>query len=988
MGRVATIPAGAPFVDCLAARLLEHHGPDGDGRLPDTLVLLPTRRAVRGLTEAFLRVSEGRALLLPLMRPLGDLSEDDAPINLLDPVDEEGLPAAIPDTRRRLILSRLVAAGPIATAGPAGAMALADALARLLDETATERLDFAALRDLVPDDFQAHWEETLQFLTIITQAWPGVLEEMDLIDPAERRDLLMQRLATRLRDIGTDAPIIIAGSTGSVPGTADLMQAVLTLNDGWVVLPGFETDKAPREHSEIIAEPAHPQHGMRHLLRQLHVNPSDVEAWPAAAQVATALSDPAPRHALLTETMRPANTTDLWQDLSHLTQDALSGLSVVEAEHSGQEALAIALLLRREMEWPGRTAALVTPDRALGRRVAAELGRFGITVDDTGGTPLRLTPPGRFLGLLAAALSDGFTPVSLLALMKHPLTGLGQDTASLRRAVRKLERQAMRGVRLHADLDGFLAVLADPANDGKAVAVPEWLQVLADATRAVLTAFATGPVPLGVLLRSFVELAELLCATDGVNGAERLWHGEAGEQAASLITDLLDVADDSDPVAAGDWPDLLDRLIGGATVRPRFGTHPRIRILGPLEARLQTADLMVLGGLNEGTWPSQADVDPWMSRGMRNRFGLPAPERRIGLQAHDFSQLVASGTVVLTRALKSGGTPTVPSRWLLRLRSVAQGAGLNLNQDMEPVRLARAIDIAPDMQPIAPPSPRPPVSARPDRFSVTAVERLIRDPYDIYASRILKLRALDPLDEEPGPRQKGDLIHAAFDQFAKEKPGAWLESDWPQLRRIGVEVFRQLHARPAIHALWWHRFEKAARWLLARDAADPALVSQRLAEVDGQHPGLSHLPGFRLTAQADRIDLMADGSARIVDYKTGNPPTQKQVAAGFAVQMPLQGLILSAGGFADAGQPELTDLVHIRVHGTREGGEWKPLKGPLNELLDDVEAGLVSLITEYQDPETPYLSRPRVQFLGFPGDFDHLARVAEWSTADGGEGTE
>ncbi|MDF1722463.1 MAG: double-strand break repair protein AddB [Minwuia sp.] len=983
MGRVATIPAGAPFVDCLAARLLERHGPDGDGQLPDTLVLLPTRRAVRGLTEAFLRVSEGRALLLPLMRPLGDLSEDDAPVNLLDPVDEEDLPAAISDTRRRLILSRLVAAGPISTAGPAGAMALADALARLLDETATERLDFADLRDLVPDDFQAHWEETLRFLTIITQAWPAVLSDLDLIDPAARRDMLMQRLAARLRDSGSAAPVIIAGSTGSVPGTADLMQAVLTLDQGRVVLPGFEADKDATEHKEILAEPAHPQHGMRHLLRLLHVNPADVDIWAGAAGDQPGVTRSAHRHALLTETMRPATTTDRWQDLSHLTPDALDGLSVVEAEHPGQEALAIALLLRREMEQPARTAALVTPDRSLGRRVAAELARFGITVDDTGGTPLRLTPPGRFLGLLAGALADGFTPVSLLALMKHPLTGLGLDTATLRRAVRTLERQAMRGVRLHVDLDGFIAVLADDVHAGPA---PDWLLALADATRPLCRALTDGAMPLSALLQAFVEIAEVLAATDTISGAERLWQGEAGEQAAMLITDLLDVANDGAPVAAEDWPDLLDRLIGGATVRPRFGTHPRIRILGPLEARLQTADLMILGGLNEGTWPAEANVDPWMSRGMRAQFGLPAPERRIGLQAHDFSQLAASGTVVLTRSLKAEGTPTVPSRWLLRLRSVASGAGLSLDQDTGLIQLARAIDTPAEQTAIDPPSPRPPVAARPDKLSVTAVERLIRDPYDIYASRILRLRALDPLDEEPGPRQKGDLIHAAFDRFAKDRPGAWQSSDWPHLRRIGVEVFRELEARPAIHALWWHRFEKAAHWLLDQDVADPTDVTRRLAEVDGEHPGLAHLPGFHLTAQADRIDLMADGSARIVDYKTGSPPSQKQVAAGFAVQMPLQGLILGAGGFTDAGQPDLTDLVHIRVHGIREGGEWKPLKHPLGDLLADVEAGLVSLITEYMDPQTPYLSRPRVQFLGYPGDYDHLARVAEWSTTEGGEG--
>lgn len=974
---VATIPAGVPFVDCLARVLLQRHGPAGDGRLPDALVLLPTRRAVRSLTEAFLRVSDGQALLLPVMRPLGDLSEDEPPVSLLDPIDEEDLAAPIPELRRRLILARLVAAGPIATAGPAGALALADALAHLLDESATERLDFANLKDLVPAAYQAHWEETLRFLTIITKAWPDILADLDLIDPSTRRDLLMQRLAARWRQHGAGHPVIIAGSTGSVPGTAELMQAVAGLPDGQIVLPGFDPDIGAREHAEILKEPAHPQYGMRLLLRQLHVNPADVAVWSMADETHPA------RARLLREALRPASTTDQWQDLSEITPPALEGLSLVEAENPGQEALAIALLLRRAMETAGQTAALVTPDRALGRRVAAELARFGVTVDDSGGTVLRLTPPGRFLGLLAAALADGFGPVTLLALLKHPLAGMGLPTADLRRVVRGFERRAMRGTRLHADLEGFMALLGQDTRQG---AAPEWLLSLADASRPLRQMLAAGPVALDALLRGFLQLAEHVAATDTETGAERLWRGEAGERAADLFAELLDVAGDSDPVGLSDWPDMLDQLVGSATVRPRFGTHPRIRILGPLEARLQSADLVILGGLNEGTWPAAADVDPWMSRGMRADFGLPSPERRIGLQAHDFAQLAASGTVVLTRALKAEGTPTVPSRWLLRLRSVVRGAGLALDPDPRPKLWATAIDRAPDRPPVAPPAPRPPVSARPVELPVTAVERLIRDPYDIYASRILRLRMLDPLDEEPGPRLKGDMIHAAFEQLAKEKPGTWRLEDWPRLRTIGQQHFARLAHRPAVHALWWRRFEKAARWLLAQEAKDPAPVVRRLAEIKGQHPGLPGLDDFTLTAKADRIDIMSDGSARIIDYKTGTPPSMPQIKAGFAVQMPLQGLILRDGGFTAAGRAELADLVHVRVHGTRDGGAWTPVKPPLDELLEDTEAGLAQLINEYRDLQTPYLSRPRVQFLGYPGDYDHLARVPEWSTRDGGEG--
>lgn len=968
MGGLATIPAGSPFVDRLAERLLTRHGPAGDGRLADVLVLLPTRRAVRSLTEAFLRASEGRALLLPLMRPLGDLAEDEPPLAMLDPADEFDLPPPIPEMERRLLLARLVLRGPIQVAGPAEALALADALAALIDEVHTERLDFARLPGLVTEErFQEHWRKILAFLDIVAQHWPRILAERGMIDPAARRDLLMRRLAERWRAGEAAHPVYIAGSTGSVPGTADLMAAVLTLAEGHVVLPGFDPELDEVERMAVLDEPGQPQHGMQQLLRRLRRSPADVAVWGKPGAL--------PRRRLLHEVLRPAGTTERWCDLAGLDPAALEGLRVIEAESPRQEATAIALVLREAMEIPGRTAQLVTPDRTLARRVAAELGRFDAVVDDSGGTPLRLTAVGAFLQLAAEALAGGFAPVALLALLKHPLAAGGMAPAELRRAVRRIELRRLRGLRRYSTLVELQAQVAAMDDGGDAAS---WLGELIAAAKPFAALADAGEHGLTDWLAAFVGFVEWLATTDETPGAALVWRGDAGELAAGLLAEAADAAD-APPVTAGDWPALLDRLIGGASVRPSHGAHPRLRILGPLEARLQTADLVVLGGLNEGVWPARADVDPWLSRPMRADFGLPQPERRIGLQAHDFMQLAAGPEVMLTRATKAEGTPTVPSRWLLRLRSVVRGAGLSFPAETLPLAWAELLDHSPEVRPVAPPAPRPPAEARPRRLSVTAIERLIRDPYEIYAGRVLGLRKLDPLDEEAGPRHKGEVIHGAFEDLVNRHPGAWNPTLWLELEELGRRRFADFAGAAATRALWWRRFEKAARWLLAHEAG--RAVARRFAEYEGQHPAFAELPGFVLSAKADRIDVLADGGLVIVDYKTGHPPSPKQIEAGFAVQMPLQALIAAAGGFESIGAAKVSELVHVRVHGVALGGEWKPVKSDLDQLLEDTRKGLIALISAFLDPDTPYLSRPRVQFLAYEGDFDHLARVREWSVA-------
>lgn len=983
MGRVTTVPAGQPFADVLAAELLDRHGPDGDGQLADALILLPTRRAVRSLTQAFLRASEGRALLLPAIQPLGDLDDDEPAMLSPDRHAEAEVPPAIGALSRQMLLAQLVLKREGAP-DAASAFGLGQALADLIDETATERLSFSKLATLAPERFQQHWQETIHFLRIVTEFWPRLLEERGEIDPARRRDLLSARLAGFWRSNPPDTPVWIAGSTGSVPGTADLMAAVRDLPGGCIVLPGLDPGMDTSDRAFAMTEPVHPQHGMLLLLDRLGINTEDVETIGVPA-------GPSAREVLLTEALRPAGTTERWGDLSRIKASAVEGLSLIEANSPREEAAAIAIRMREVLETPGKTAALVTPDRDLARRVAAEMARFDVAIDDTAGTPLRLTRAGSFLQLAAATLGGGLAPADLLALLKHPLAAAGMDPVRFRREVRRLERGQLRGLRRYETL----AQLADrgESDEVRPMELP-WLRQM----HQYSDRFTSAEPEFRTMLIAHIELCEWLAGTDQETGASRLWQGDDGEAAASAIASLLEAAGEAPGIAAVSWSSAFDRLAGGTTVRPRFGLHPRLFILGPLEARLQQFDVTILGGLNEGVWPAAAGRDPWMSRQMRADFGLPSPERRSGLQAHDFMQLAASGDVVLTRSLKAGGAPTVPSRWLLRLQSVIKGASdprpdaarFRLARDTEVLQWVNRLDRAAHPQATVPPAPRPPAAARPDQLPVTGIETLIRDPYAVYARRILKLRPLDPIDDEPGPMLKGNIMHEAFERLAEVQGGEWTPRLWPRLQEIGRDVIGKQGLPPSWQTLWMKRFEMAAQWLLRAEENRQDAIAKRLVEVTGALHDPPGLPGFVLTAKADRLDLLGTGAVTIADYKTGKPPSRKEIEAGFAVQLPLTGWILKNGGFPDVESNEVAELLHIQVHGAKEGGAWKPVTvDDLDALIEQTAADVTNLLQQYAEAETPYRSRPHVQFAGtFAGDYDHLARYPEWSIAGGGEGGE
>jgi ATP-dependent helicase/nuclease subunit B len=971
---VFSIAPGLSFVDELAAGLMERLVPDDPLALARATILVPTRRAERALADAFLRQGDGRPLILPRFQTLGDLDDEEIAFALEADFD---LPPAIAPLRRQLRLARLVRAFKPGL-GWDQAAKLARELARFLDQVQTEELALEGLRSLVPDDYADHWREVLAFLDILATHWPKALAEEGALDPAARRNLLLAQQARLWQSQPPAQPVIVAGSTGSLPATARLIGAVNALPQGWVVLPGLDTllDEAGWR---AVGED-HPQFALKNLLDRLGVARGAVADWRPAARSAT----PKARLRLLSQALRPAATTQRWRSEERLDRTALAGVLCLEAPGPREEAGAIALLMRQTLEEEGATAALVTPDRGLARRVAAELERWDIAIDDSAGRPLADAPAGLFLRLLGRAVAGRFAPLDLLALLKHPLAALGLAPSELRRRARKLERLKLRGPRPGPGLAALKEGGADEV----------WLDRL-DRAQAPLAALLDQPAaPIAKLLAAQIALAETVAASDDQTGPARLWRGEDGQALAQFTAELLEAARDLDPVEGAAWPALLETLMANAAVRPVYGRHPRLHIWGPLEARLQKADRMILGGLNEGTWPAEPEADPWLSRPMRKAFGLPAPERRIGLAAHDFAQGAAAARLVLTRALRVEGTPTRASRWLLRLEAAMRALGLAEPearlpwQDDTPLIWESRLDAGPRLAPAQPPRPCPPLAARPRRLSVTEIETWLRDPYALYAKRVLNLRALDPIDALPGDAEYGTLVHAVLDAFLKRFPKELPPDPEAALWDLAARQLETVAAFPGLAAYWEPRLRRIAAWVARAEPPRRQALERCWSEIAGAL--VFEAPGgpFTLVAKADRIERLADGRWALLDYKTGAPPSQKEVKAGFAPQLPLEAAIARQGGFADLPKAEIAQLVYWRLSGDRLGGEARPIKdADPDALAEEALARLKALVARFDDPRTPYLAQP------VPGranrrsdDYAHLARLAEWQSAPEGEG--
>jgi len=979
--KIYNITSGKSFADSLVRGILERT--NGDPlELSQYMILLPSRRACRVISDAFLRHSQGKPMILPSMYPIGDVDAEE--VALLSASNEDlketlNLPPAISKLERQLLLAQLIQrAEPERNFDQAVAMALE--LGIFLDEVQTERLIFDDLTNLVPEEFAEHWQKTLDFLKILTFYWPKILESSKVVDIAERRNLLIEAQIKAWSKNPPRKKIIAAGSTGPIPAVTELLALVAQLPNGEVVLPGVDMLLDDESWNKINED--HPQFLIKNLLGKLGVGRDSVQEW--HGQEVTINPD---RVKLISEAMRPAETTDKWRGLSvkDISEHALAGISRIDCSTAQEEADTIALIMRETLETPEKTCALVTSDRRLARRVSQSLKRWNIKVDDSGGQPLTEFAVGSYLMLIAEMAEDNLSPVKLLAFLKHPLTAALMPADKLRDNIQYLDKEVLRGPRHSGGFKG----LREQSGQRASEEFLNWLQGLEEKLQSFIQIMSSkDEYDFKTILEEHIKTAEVMASTLEMSGDRRLWHGEAGEAAAKFLGELRAVADNVPQLKPEYYVSIFGMLLKSNTVRPRFGTHPRLSILGQIEARLNCADVMILGGLNEGTWPKLPGGDPWMSRPMRKQFGLPAPEKEISLSAHDFAQLASAKEVILTRACKVEGTPTVPARWLLRIETVLKAVGLEFpNKNSDKYRQwLKAMDNPEKVQPISRPQPCPPVSSRPKELSVTNIEKLINDPYQIYAKYILKLKPLDDLDEDAGGAKRGQFIHTALERFIKEHQKSVVVGDKDKLLQYGREALIEMHIADEVKAYWWPRFEKVAEMFIEQEIDHRKNASPFATETMGK---IKLDVDFTVTAKADRIDKLESGAYAIIDYKSGYTPSNPQVQAGYAPQLPLEGLILQEGGFNGIEAGKVEELIYWKVTGGGETPvEIKPVKPKdmsIEELIEDTKQGVTKLVEYFYQDTSTYISYPRMDGKSRYNDYEHLSRIKEWGILGEGE---
>ncbi len=1036
--RVFTIPPGAPFLPTLADALVSGRLVGAVGHDPFALasvtLYLPTQRAVRALSTV-LAQRLGGAALLPRMIPLGEADEAELDLSastLLD-TPEDLLHPSIPALERRLILARLVQKWAetvdrellpiddevpfLVPSSPADAVALAADLEGLMDALTVEGLPWSEIASAVEAEHSRYFRLTLDFLRIAAEHWPEILAARSLADPTARSRRLVLAEADRLTRDRPDDPVIVAGSTGSVPATARLIAAVARLPRGAVVLPGLDLhldeegweaiDGAGGTRDEIAH--GHPQAILRALTGRagLAVARGEVETLGTLSPEAVA------RERLLSQALRPAETTDAWARLDAaerlaLAHEGMEGLAVVEAADEREETLVAALALRETLETPGATAALVTPDRGLALRVSAELARWGIAAEDSAGLSLARSQAGRFARLVAELAAE-VAPARVIALLAHPFVRLGLTRSEVVRAAAALEIGGLRGPAPipKNSFDGMRAAVALQRNATervprakKRLKAIDWdlSETILDRLEIALDRFRTDLQP---AIGNLVALAAL-----HREACERMMGGaEAEEEIDDPSLDTLDgLFDDLEaaeqealPGRFSDYAAFFTALARDRTVAcAQRNAHPRLRILGPLEARLLSVDRIVLGGLDEAVWPVRQTTDAFLNRPMRGEVGLSPPERRIGQAAHDFVQGLGIHDAVVTRAAKREGSPTVPSRFLQRLRAfggdavwagaIARGqrlrglaARLDRGREAPPPRLTR-------------PAPKPDPALFPSRLRVTEIETLVRDPYSIFARHILGLEALEPMAVVPGAAERGSLIHKILGDFSQAHPGPLPADAETLLYAIALDAFGPLQDQyPELYAEWFPRYERMAVAFLEWEASQ----RQGLHAIHAERSGKLTIPlgerTFTLSARADRIEVRADGGYCIVDFKTGTPPSNRTVFAGFSPQLTLEAAMLMHGAFEGLKAASAPDLLYVHASGGREPFRPIPVKAPPGDaravaaIVEEHLERLRGLIARYMTGEAAYPSRPYPQYVRAYNEYDHLARVLEWSLAGEGE---
>ena len=978
---VFNIVAGAPFLETLAKAVLEGFPIKGTALpLSDWTILLPTRRAAKAFGEILLSQSEKKALILPRIQPIGDLDED----RLQDEMVDGDLLPAMSSIATLVEITRLIKNWALKNQhlnlaheiilSPAQAVNLAQSLVDIIVSKETYQFPVSDLIQFYHADIAEHRQTITSLLELVLTQLPQQQASEFKIGATARRSSMIRAEAKRIAQGGHKGPIIAAGSTGSIPVTRELLAAIARHPQGAVILPGL--DQSADEASWLVITEEHPQFTLKELIDELGVTRNQVQILGSPSS---------PRNRLMSEVFRPTETTPQWHKNLPTQRENLAvgvqGITEIACPDRHIEARVIATILRESLTHKSRSAALVTPDRDLAVRVVAEMDRWGISVFDSAGEALSRRGLGAALDLLLQAQLDEFATVKLFAFLRHPQVTLGLDASTYLHTLQHFELAVLRGpfilAKTYSETLNNTQIRA--ANNShlhpsiRALSETQWedLKSFAEAIDHLLSLFINQSVGLAS------HLAEIDAALRFACGEDAFVESEA--PVLDLLEELKVEGHRRPDASKAETIVLLLQILHAQKQYSADDSHPHLSILGTLEARLLPFDVVVLGGLNETIWPKSADPGPWLNRAMRKTLKLPMPERALGLTAHDFEQAISASKVYVTWSKRLGNAPQSPSRWLLRLKAVLETAGVTPPDAGHWLTHTQSLSQSATLTPLQKPAFAPPITARPTRFSVTEVEKLIRNPYAIYAKRVLKLEPLPGFAERPDVRARGSLFHEAI--------GKWNDAQSPSLTVLLSEGDKALATlgQAEMRHFWAPHFRRLATFLWNEQIELRENLLKIHAECNGklnfEHDGVA----YTLTARADRIDILENAVARIIDYKTGTIPTTKQVDANFSPQLTLQAAILLQGGFTFKPKA-VVELIYFKIGGGRDGLKKQfAIDGSPQDIADLADAhfsSFKSLLATYQDAAQPYLPRLMDEKEEEAQDYDHLSRYLEWQLAE------
>ncbi len=991
------IPPGIAFLPALVKSIktnaiFDHISLSGDPlELTEWTILLPTRRAARSLIEAFLAADETSNQLLPSIRTLGD-SDEEAALFTSESGFEDNfeLPPAISGLSRQFILAGMIRqwvsdnpdtmlAETIRSAS-AQIFDLARSLAQLADRLDTHEAVLADLVELFEGDFAGHQQAARDFLKIISEQLPKELEKRGMIGPMERRSRLMQNYARQLMQHGSKGPVIAAGSTGSIPATAQLLSVIAHLDNGAVILPGLDTDMDDASWQSMKEH--HPQFGMRELLSGMKADREQVQPLPKIdGEVAST-----DRIWLAGEIMRPADTTQQWR--SALAENpgriarAMNGVSVIKAGEQSEEAAIIALIMRKAIN-DRQKAALITPDRRLAQKVKAAMARWQIEVDDSAGEPLSNSTQGIFIRLVLDTAASKFKPAAIKAMLSHPYSDIG-DYLALETAILRSGKSWQNLAEFRSIAENQQQCLADQKHlhptvrrlgDADWKLTRQQASLLAEIFAPLEQCYATGGQ---YRLQQLVECHLEACKK--LDQKSQIWRGEAGEQLLMLMQSLLDESDDCPDLTINDYASLLLSMLAQTPVRPRFSEHPDLAIYGLMEARLIASDIIIMGGLNENVWPMAARTDPWLNRPQSVNIGIPVPERRIGLSAHDFVQGFCNKKSFLTSSGKIDGSPAVASRWLTRLQALLSASEVEARTEFPWIEWAQGLDRSDQVIPVERPAPIPPVQSRPTRFSVTAIDKLVQNPYEFFANKILKLKPLNELTRSQGPAERGLMVHKALEQFCKTWPKDLPADAKDRVKSELDKALLEFFDDRALAGFYAAQLAAMADWFIENEQKLRKGLKNIHTEADGMAEFVAGGKNCQLTARADRIDELENANIRIIDYKTGSAPSFDETKDSFSAQLLLEGWIAANGGFAGIKAQTPSELTYIKLSGNAVPGETKLHNSQRSDqAITSAAEGMAMLVSHYLAHDSSYTANTGPKDARNEREFDYLSRWREWA---------